>query len=188
MRRDYLFVIAIVALGALIWALLDGKGQTKNRGSEHSAVGKAFPQIQWQPLVGAQAPLRSSDLRGKVLLVNYFGTWCPPCYLEFPQLSRLVARNVGHPDFRAVLVSCSQSEMEEETLKRETEQFLKRFNVSLPVYSDRQFCGSLSLPSSTGFPKTGLVDRTGIVRGLWIGYEPGWDKEVESLLQDLLNN
>jgi thiol-disulfide isomerase/thioredoxin len=187
MRRDYLFVIAIV-LGVLIWAFPDGKRQTKNRGLEHPAVGMAFPRIQWQPLVGARAPLLSSDLRGKVVLINYFGTWCPPCYLEFPQLSRLVARNVGHPDFRAVLVSCSQSEMEEEALESETEQFLRRFNVSLPVYQDRPFCGSLSLPSATGFPKTGLVDRTGIVRGLWIGYEPGWDKEMESLLQELLKN
>src|SRR5262245_27580353 len=54
--------------------------------SENPGIGKSFETIELRPLNKAATPVDLKKLRGHVLLINFWGTWCPPCRLELPHL------------------------------------------------------------------------------------------------------
>ena len=60
------------------------------------------PDVAFEDQAGA--PLRLSDFRGKVILLNLWATWCAPCRREMPTLDRLQAM-IGGPDFEVVALS-----------------------------------------------------------------------------------
>ena len=109
-----------------------------------------------QPLVEFTTPdgtVSLEDYRGKVVLVNIWATWCPPCVAEMPSLDRLQALR-GGDDFAVVPIS----------LDRRIDavpEFYDRTNVTeLPVIWDGTFAVNtrLQLP---GLPTTVLYDRNG---------------------------
>src|SRR4051812_21386965 len=67
---------------------------------EHSAIGRSLTDLQLQPLVNADAPVKLDELAGEVVLLNFWGTWCPPCRLEYPHLATLAGRLSDKSGFR----------------------------------------------------------------------------------------
>ena len=104
--------------------------------------------------------LRSSDLRGKVLILNFWATWCPPCRAEIPDLVALQAK---YRD-QVVVLGISLDESPADDVRR----FLQSFNVNYPVAMAtpeiyKAFPGMSSLPTSL------IVDRDGLVVQKHIG-------------------
>ena len=71
-----------LAFGAVRWPL----------GATSLAVGRPLGTLELEGLTGADERVTLQDLDGKVALVNFWGTWCPPCVEEFPHLVRLAER------------------------------------------------------------------------------------------------
>lgn len=149
-------------------------------------VGKPLPPLDLQPLLEGTEPISNEQLLGKLTVIHFWGTWCPPCQAEFPQFAKLAAKFSGNTEVAIVSVSCSQGpEYHLDELQRQTETFMSAFDTSIPTYSDpaamtRQQL-SLILPNgSMGYPTTLLVDREGKILELLEGYLPG-DMEKLSL-------
>ena len=98
-----------------------------------------------------------SDLRGKVILVNYWATWCGPCRYEIPQLMKL-QEHYGE-DLQVIGVSTDAGD------PANVEAFAREFNINYPIVMstpeiNRQFPGVFALPTSFVIDTEGRVVQT----------------------------
>ena len=90
-----------------------------------------------------------SQSKGKIVLINYWATWCPPCVAEMPDLQELYTTYSDQVDFYFI------SSEEKEKL----ENFLTKKNYSLPVYIQTE--KSPDLLETTSLPTTFLISKAG---------------------------
>lgn len=126
----------------------------------------------------ADKALSLADFRGKVVLLNIWATWCPPCREEMPSLDRLNAK-LGGADFEVVALS----------IDRDTalvESFYQEFGIeTLRGYFDPS-ARAPNLLRAPGIPTTLLIDRNGQEIGRALG-PAAWDGEqVEALIDRAL--
>lgn len=148
----------LLTLAVLVWAaprLLPHLGALVGVDSG----SRAHPEYQVETLDGS--PLSSASLRGKVVLVNFWATWCVPCRVEMPLLERMYAR---HRDKGFVLVGLSVDRGGVDAVRR----FVQERGISYPVAIvgsdvERAFGGI------RGYPTSFLIDRDGVVRNEVIG-------------------
>jgi thiol-disulfide isomerase/thioredoxin len=138
-------------------------------------LGSRLPDFSIKDLQGH--PLSSADLRGKVVLVDFWATWCQPCKKEMPGYQSLADR-YGSRAF--VVIGFKFETMPD---MQDPLQFAKEIGVhySLVVASDdlKQKFGGVE-----GLPTTMLYDREGILRLKVIGFE--YTNNIESALKPLL--
>ena len=186
--------IAVIVLigGALILAVMAFRQQQRAEGAgkRHPAVGKAYLPHQFPPLT-ATKPVQEADLKGKVVLVNFWGYWCPPCKMEFPHLVDLEKSLQGNPEFRFVSVACSNNpDSDEDELRDRTAAFLTERRADLPTYADPQAAEQLRIAEITGedpvYPTTLIIGRDGTIRGLWPSYLHGYELEMRAVIDEAL--
>lgn len=144
--------------------------------SADSLIGSRAPEFAQRDINGRYVSITS--LRGKVIVLNFWATWCPPCKKEIPGLDRLYGdyRSQG---LEVVAVSTDSSE-------RGIKEFLKETPLSYRILRDGD--GKISrLYGVYSLPTTFIVDRSGIVIKHFIG-EQDWDSPqtratIESLLK-----
>jgi thiol-disulfide isomerase/thioredoxin len=123
-------------------------------------------------------PLKLSDLKGKVVLLNFWATWCPPCREEIPSMMKLNSAMVGKP-FQMVAVSIDEGGLPV------IEAFFKESGFSLPVYTDTDGKAALTY-GVTGVPETFVIDKKGILVKKVIG-PLAWDSpDTISFLEGLM--
>ncbi len=199
--RNLSNVLVILILGLLVilsvWALQPEKQSVDGDadGVTHPAVGQPMGSFQLTPLVGDTHPVTLESLRGEVVLLNFWGTWCPPCMMEFPHLVEMNDRLKSDQRFRFVPVACGPggSEVPAEELRTETEAYVAKLETKLDVYSDPGAGARMSIVKSAqlsgfGYPTTVLLDRDGTIQGLWKGYAPGLESEMEKAINALLKS
>jgi thiol-disulfide isomerase/thioredoxin len=172
--RDDRFVLARravlaggLALAAAGTARADGRpplaGQMKKL-TVHPAPRPA-PEAPFKTKDGT--PITLADFRGRVLLVNYWATWCSPCVAEMPSLDRLEA-TLGGPDFAVLPIASDRAGL------RAVEPFYEKIGLEkLPIYldPDMKFTRSSGV---RGLPTTLIVDRSGREAGRMEG-DAAWD-------------
>lgn len=121
-------------------------------GVEHVVpTGSKVPDVV---LAGIDRPeVRLSELQGRVVVLNVWATWCPPCRAEMPSLQRLSDRL--DPDRYAVV---ALSVDEDVNLVRE---FVLKLGLRLPVYLDSGSKVSTSVLGVRSYPQTFLIDPSG---------------------------
>ncbi|HVB86721.1 MAG TPA: TlpA disulfide reductase family protein [Candidatus Dormibacteraeota bacterium] len=105
-------------------------------------------------------PTRLSDLRGKVVLLNFWATWCQPCVDEAPSLNAL-QKKIAPMGGMVLGVSVDDDQAA-------YEQFLKTYNIDYPTYRDP----SKQIPLSYGtsmYPETYVIDRDGRINSKIVG-------------------
>ena len=140
------------ALFALVLLVVAGC----NRGSHPSLVGNTAPDFTLQD---DDHKVSLHDFRGRIVVLNFWATWCPPCVEEMPSLVKLQSNLKD----RAVVVAVSVDEDE-----RSYRTFLKKNNVDLLTIRDPQQ-KSNELYGTFKFPETYIIDRNGIVQRKFIG-------------------
>jgi len=138
-------------------------------------IGSTLPDFSVVDLQGHS--LKSSELRGKVVLVDFWATWCQPCKKEMPGYQKLVDR-YGSRGFVAIGFKFdTMMDVEDPT------QFAKKIGVRYPlaVATDeiKHKFGGIE-----GLPTTILYDRQGILRMKIIGFE--YTDNIELTLKPLL--
>ncbi|MDD2271664.1 MAG: TlpA disulfide reductase family protein [Desulfuromonadaceae bacterium] len=122
--------------------------------------------------------LNLSDLKGKVVMLNFWATWCPPCREEIPSMMKLNSLMVGKP-FQMVAVSVDEGG------KPAIESFFKESGFLLPTYLDNSGAAAKSY-GVTGIPETFIIDKQGVIVKKIIGGF-AWDSpEAVSFLEELM--
>src|ERR1700730_4122423 len=138
-------------------------------------IGSRLPDFSVKDLQGRE--ISSADLRGKVVLVDFWATWCQPCKKEMPGYQKLLDR-YGSRGFAVIGFKFdTMPDMEDPVL------FAKKIGVRYPlaVAADdlKQKFGDIE-----GLPTTMLYDRQGVLRKKIIGFE--YTNVIESELKPLL--
>jgi len=113
-------------------------------------------------------PVSLADLRGRVVLVNFWATWCEPCKEEMPAMERLYR---AHRDRGFELLAISVGE-EPEPVRA----FREELGLSFPILLDRDKSVSRTYQTYR-FPESYLVDREGVVVERYVGPRE-WDHEA----------
>jgi thiol-disulfide isomerase/thioredoxin len=158
----------------------------------HRGVGQTLLFLELAPLTGDAAPLSASDLQGHVTLLNIWGTWCPPCRAELPHVAELWRRLANREAFQLAAISYPPGGRggDWKSLHDETTTLLKNLDLDLPTYYDansKTLAAVDQVIGFEGFPTTVLLDRQGVIRAIWVGYEPGVETQIESFVDKLLN-
>ena len=117
------------------------------------------------------------DYRGKVVLVNFWASWCPPCIQEMPELERL-KETFASESFEILAVNVGEQ-------KFRVWKFVKLLDFDLPVLLDtrKQLFEAWDM---TVLPTSFLLDGNGRIR-YWVQSTPQWDsEETLSLIRELL--
>ena len=155
----------------------------------HRGVGEHLAFLEIEPLTGDPPRLSSADLQGRVTLLNFWGPWCPPCRAELPHLAVLPQRFAGQ-GFQLVAISYPNRDDDVASLREETAEVLKRLNVDLSTYHDPGSKTQTAIDrviGFDGFPTNVLLDCKGVIRAVWVGYQPGVEREVANYIEMLLN-
>jgi thiol-disulfide isomerase/thioredoxin len=118
------------------------------------AERKAAPDITLDIVDGDK--LKLSDLRGRVVVVNFWASWCPPCRREMPSLERLKGLMKGEP-FEIVAINAGEDEDEISGFRAAMKPALS-FRLALDAKADAMKAFSIS-----GLPTTYVIDRQGQV-------------------------
>ena len=123
--------------------------------------------------------LRLQEQRGRVVMINFWATWCGPCRVEMPHLSKLYEKYRGS-GFTVLAVNIDEDPQKAASLA-------KQLGMRFPVLLDTEKKVSRLYDLST-MPSTVLVDRDGRVRfvhrGYRDGYEDTYDKQIRELLRE----
>jgi len=115
------------------------------------------------------------DLRGKVVVLNFWATWCPPCVEEMPSL---VAMQQTLKD-RVTVVAVS-IDVDGDAYR----QFIKSHNVALLTVRDASQTSN-SLYGTYRFPETYIIDRAGKIRRKFIGPVDWNDADIQTYLRQM---
>lgn len=118
-----------------------------------------------------------SDLKGQVVMINFWATWCGPCRKEMPLLEQLHAR------YESLGFTLLGVNVEEDS--RLADQFLKETPVTFPILLDPEN-GVSKLYKVSAMPSTVLVDRSGNLRYLHHGYQEGYENEYQDQIRTLV--
>lgn len=121
--------------------------------------------------------VRLSDLRGQVVMLNFWASWCGPCRQEMPLLEDM-SKKYERLGFTLLGVN-----VDEDSSK--AEKLLEKIPVSFPVLYDNKSDVS-ELLNVDAMPTTFLIDRDGNLRFHHKGYKPGYEKSYEKQIKQLV--
>lgn len=175
MKKLILFTI-LMTLTILPACKKSEKGGGKNAPAQISKAveGAAAPDFTVKDLNGKDVKL--STLKGTVVLVNFWATWCPPCKEEIPSMIKLNKAMTGK-SFRMLAISLDEGG------KGDVDKFFKG-NNDLPTCLDPD--GKVSqLYGTTGVPETFIVDKQGVIQKKIVGGMDWSAPDVISYLDEL---
>lgn len=168
-KKTRCFLMLILCISLLVMGVACSKEGPAPR------VGSVAPDFSLNDLSGQ--PVRLSELRGMVVLLNFWATWCPPCQEEVPSLSRLNAAMTGH-GFRMLAVSIDNDG------STAVEAFFRKTGYRLPTLLDSG--GMVSkMYGITGVPETFILDRHGVIRKKVVGPRAWDDPSIINYLEEL---
>jgi thiol-disulfide isomerase/thioredoxin len=175
----------LAASACLAAAVVAGCGEP----TAHPAVGKTLGPLPVAPLADLTAA--PPALAGRVTLLNFWGTWCPPCRRELPGLARMAAGLAREPRFQLVAVSCAGGggSGDPADLAAESAEFLMREKLAVPAYVFSDPLAADLLATTLGLealPATYLIGPDATVRRVWIGYRPRDEGEIAAAIVSAL--
>jgi thiol-disulfide isomerase/thioredoxin len=144
--------------------------------ADAAVVGQAAPAVSLPQLSGA-GEVSLESLRGKVVYLDFWASWCGPCRISFPQLEQL-RNELGSQGFEVLAINVDEVESD-------ARQFLSDVSVSYLVVRDGegitpQAYGILGMP--TGY----LIDRQGILREIHLGFLKSDGAQLRTTIVELL--
>jgi len=177
-RRWTILIIIVLALGSG-WTILS-RVPLAVANEERSAPREGFsaPDFTLDILGGGQVTL--SELRGKVVVINLWASWCPPCRAEMPAIEKVYR---AYADRGVVVLGVNTTYQGSEP---DAAAFVRKYSLTFPIPLDRD--GSVSQRYALrGLPTTFFIDRKGIIRSIIVG-GPMSEATIQSKIEELLKD
>jgi len=168
-----LLVIGAAAGGRSDLSGFPGRGPTALR---NDSARDAAPDFSLSR-VGAEETATAEALRGQVVVLHFWATWCPPCRAEFPEFARWAQEEAGHPGVRVFAVSL------DDTPDKALIWSLKYAGGLGVWYDEKKLAGEMGV---TVIPSTVLLDRQGRVAFFQEGAQDWSRSGVPGRVEDLL--
>lgn len=139
-------------------------------------VGEEMPAFNTTSLSGNS--FSSDVLKGKVVLINFWATWCAPCKAEFPLLQKNIYDKIKNTNFAVLCISRGEKE---DVVKK----FIEQFKYSFPVYLDPDG-KTYNLFASKYIPRNFVVGKDGKVKWASTGFKEAEFKEMIKLIENEL--
>jgi len=139
----------------------------------YTKVGGRIPQFTITTLDGER--FSSTELKGKIFVLNLWATWCAPCRVEMPRLEREIWKDSNPNDFAMVAVA------REETNEQIT-AFRKANGFTFPMAADPDR-SIFKLFASAGIPRTYVIGRDGTILYQSLGYEEAEFNKLKSVIE-----
>jgi len=144
---------------------------------ERPEEGHLAPDFVLKTLDGKA--VRLSHLRGKkVVILNFWATWCPPCRLEMPTMQKI------YSDYKEKGLEILAINIEPDATE-EIREFIHELRLTFPILLDPDMKVTRTY-RLIGLPVSLLIDRQGIIRSKSLGYHDWTDKESRSRIEALL--
>ena len=182
LSRNAIVGLAVTSLASallivLLIARLAAAGSAAGSAPSTSLVGHAAPDFTIQVWNGAAGrTIHLADLKGKVVLVNFYASWCADCTEEVPLLQRFWQQ---YQTRAVVFLGVAYQDRQADSLS-----FLKQYAVSYPCGPDVGGTAATDY-GVTGVPETALIDQHGVVVRHYNGAVD--DATLSAALQSLLN-
>lgn len=160
----------LIIAGVLIGAFAIVKANADD--AEKVKIGDNVPAFE---IKSQDAVITSEALKGKVVLVNFFATWCPPCVKELPHLQKDVWEKYKNNDDFVLLVVGREHTAEQLT------KFAQTRKLNLPFYPDPDR-DVYSLFAANTIPRNYIIDKSGKIIYASTGFS---EKEFETLKSTL---
>ena len=163
-----------------LFAFMILMGVTNSFGSGFKK-GDKLPEFTLENL-GKSGKLKSSSLDGKVVIVDFWASWCEPCKKSFPIYNDLYAKHAKNKagKFQFVILGINVDDE-----KKSGEDFLKANPVKFPTVYDE----GKKLINKAGIstmPTAFVIDKKGKIHEIHKGFRDGDEKEMEKLIQKLI--
>ena len=145
-QRFWLAIISALIIGGalLVWGLYDAN-------LHPIPVAPSFTFTAYDGTI-----LRSADLRGKVVVINFWASWCRPCAAEAPTLAAIWQDYQNRPDQAVVFMGVAQGDTSESA-----QAFIREYGLK---YANGPDNGIVSTFGVQGLPTTFIIDRQGYIR------------------------
>jgi len=180
LRGKAMAIGVVVLLAVSAWYCTSYIPDQMKRAMNHFGDGAA-PPFAFQAVSEGAVPTTATP--GKILVIDFFGTWCPPCIEELPEIARVRAALQNRRDIEFVVVATNSGGDTPERLR----SFGRRQHVTLPLAFDEGGKAHAAFGLS-GFPGIVVIDRTGRVRLTRQGYnssEISFCTDLTQLLESL---
>jgi peroxiredoxin len=157
-----LLAVGLFFIGAAAVILILPKAQEQVLANDYSVipvkVNYSAPDLSLTDL--KDHPTSLSDYRGKVVLVNNWATWCPPCKAEMPTLEKYYEDHRGQ-DFVIIAIESGES-------ADEVAGFVSQYGLTFPVWLDANII-ALDAFQNWNLPSSYVVDKNGTIQLTWTG-------------------
>lgn len=133
------------------------------------------------------------ELKGKVVFIDFWATWCGPCVRSFPAMQKAVDKYKNHPDVVFLFINSIEKETDPEKRTKQVSSFIKEKGFSFQILMDEQKAGAYEVIRKykvSGIPAKFVIDKAGNVRYALSGFTGGTDaafEEVTVLIESALS-
>jgi cytochrome c biogenesis protein CcmG, thiol:disulfide interchange protein DsbE len=157
-----LLILSLVTIALGVWLLVDQRQQIAAQSRPAVDAAATSPAPDFELTASDGKTVRLSDLRGKVVLLNFWATWCPPCKAEMPDLNALQAKYGTDRDFVVLGVNDEES-------AADVVAFAQREGIAFPLLLDPEGRVIEKLFDVRYLPTSMIIDRDGNIRDTWRG-------------------
>lgn len=172
--RNFWILALVVLLGVTLVPLV---GRAGGEDGVEQWKGKAAPEIALPTLDGKEFKL--SEQKGKVVVIDIWATWCPPCRKSLPHLNSL-SENTDLAGKGLVVVAANSGED-----KPTIQKFVDENKYTFKVLVDQQSSLGKTL-GVRGIPTTLIVGRDGVVKNVMVGFGPDSEKALDEAVTKAL--
>jgi peroxiredoxin len=144
--------------------------------AQKNAPSRSVPQFEYRLVDGTI--FRSADLKGKVAVIDFWGTWCGPCIKEIPAYNQLYSEKKNRG---LVLLGIAVDSGTDEAVRAATKKLSIGYMVTAPKLSELDVFGDIGV-----IPTTWVIDRQGKVAKVFVGESADKQRQLQEIVDRLL--